>query len=291
MLEIKVAAKINWTLDILGKRDDGYHEMDMLMHSVGLYDTLGLARAEGLTLQFLGGPPLRVDEHNLVLRAALALQEEIGASPGATITLSKRIPVGAGMGGGSADAAAALVGLSLLWGLSLPQETISRLALGLGADVPFFLRGGLQRVRGVGEVLTPLEYRRDFWLVIIHPGRGLSTREIFAAFDTSGTEALERPNTGAAQNALQRGDAEALAVTLGNVMEPISVRERPEIERARQDLLSQGALAARMTGSGSAVFGLFTGAKAARIAWKALRPVYRRCFMAPTTRCAITVQE
>lgn len=291
MLEIKVAAKINWTLDILGRRADGYHEMDMLMHSVGVYDTLTFAPAERLTMQLSGGPPLRVDENNLVLRAAKALQHETGTSLGATVALSKRIPIGAGMGGGSADAAAALVGLDRLWSLDLPQETLSRLALALGADVPFFLRGGLQRAQGVGERLTPIGYRRDFWLVILHPGRGLSTKEVFTAFAASGVEESFRPDTEAAQNALKAGDAIALTAALGNVLEPISVRERPEIERARQALLDRGALGARMTGSGSAVFGLFQNAKEARVSWKALHATYRRCFMAPTTRSAITATE
>ena len=153
---IRANAKINWTLDIVGVRADGYHLLDMLMQSISLHDTLTLEPAEDVTFSADGATRVPQDESNLALRAALALRRHTGTERGATIHLHKRIPSGAGLGGGSADAAAVLHGLNALWELNLPMETLRQIGLTLGADVPFCLMGGLAHVRGIGEVIEPL---------------------------------------------------------------------------------------------------------------------------------------
>ena len=180
-MRLKARAKINWTLDIVGQRTDGYHLMDMLMQPVTLADNITLAPAEEITLTTGGSPLLPADEKHLAYRAAKALKQHTGCTGGATIHVEKHIPVGAGMGGGSADAAGVLVGLNKLWGLNLPQEELEAIGLTLGADVPFCIRGGLTRTTGIGEVMQNLPCGRNWPLVVIQPCEGLSTKEIFTA--------------------------------------------------------------------------------------------------------------
>lgn len=196
-MHVVARAKINWTLDIVGKREDGYHLMDMLMQPVELADELTLEKTEnGLTLTVSGYPRVKAGPDNLALRAAQALQAQTGYRGGASIHLHKRIPVGAGLGGGSADAAGVLAGLNRLWETGLTQQELEALGLRLGADVPFCLRGGLQRAQGVGEKLTPMACGGLFWLVILQPCPGLSTREVFGRFRLDARE--NRPDTQAA---------------------------------------------------------------------------------------------
>ncbi|MCL2544669.1 MAG: 4-(cytidine 5'-diphospho)-2-C-methyl-D-erythritol kinase [Clostridia bacterium] len=290
MLRLRARAKINWTLDVLGKRPDGYHELDMLLQSVTLQDTLTMEPAAKLSLEMRGWPRVRVDERNLVLRAARALGEAAGTALGARITLEKRIPVGAGMGGGSADAAAALVGLNKLWGLHLAESELERIGLSVGADVPFCVRGGLQRAGGVGEVLRPLEAPRAFFLVAVQPCRGLSTKDMFATLHADALDPAHRPDNGAAMAALQTGNVRALAQAMGNVMEPVASALRPEIGECAARIAATGALRAQMTGSGSAVFGVYATARDARIALGALRTAYRAAWVMSTAKQGVTIE-
>lgn len=283
MLCLKARAKINWTLDILGRRADGYHQMDMLMQSVRLADTLWLEESDRLTLEDAGqslrteagggeacAAPVPFDENNLAVRAARALQKAAGIENGARMRLRKAIPSGAGMGGGSADAAAALIGLNRLWNLHFSTAELERIGLTVGADVPFLVRGGLCRAEGVGEQLTSLTPAPECWLVLWQPCDGLSTGEIFSAFDRTPSEKLARPQTLWAQQALLTGDWAALAASMNNVLEGVSVEKRPELHRALRRLEALGALRAMMTGSGSVAYGLFGSEGAANAALSGL---------------------
>ena len=177
-LKIQARAKINWTLDVVGTLPNGYHDLDMLMQSVTLCDQMTMEEAPQLSLyvRAQGRAFVPADGNNLVLKAAAALQAATGCTRGARITLKKYIPVAAGMGGGSSDAAAALVGLNRLWGLGLSADRLEEIGLTVGADVPFCVRGGLQRAQGVGERLTPLAMKKPLYLVAFQPCRGLSTK-------------------------------------------------------------------------------------------------------------------
>ncbi|MDY3815843.1 MAG: 4-(cytidine 5'-diphospho)-2-C-methyl-D-erythritol kinase, partial [Candidatus Limiplasma sp.] len=226
MICLKAYAKINWTLDILGTRPDGYHQMDMLMQSVDLCDTLWIEAADEITLtsaaeettrggeDALSSQAVAYDQSNLVYRAALLLRRRCGISAGASIRLGKRIPSGAGMGGGSADAAAALIGLNRLWGLGLDRRQLCQIGLELGADVPFLLTGGLARVQGIGESITLLFPAPRVPLVLMQPCGGLSTGKIFAAYDALAAGPLARPDNAAAQEALLGGDLAALGAAM-----------------------------------------------------------------------------
>lgn len=284
-MKLEARGKINWSLDITGLREDGYHLMDMLMQPVTLADTVTLEPAEDLSLATAGFPLLKADERHLALRAARLLREHTGCSRGAAIHVFKRIPVGAGMGGGSADAAAVLWGLNRLWETGLSGEDLEALGLQLGADVPFCLRGGLTRTRGIGEIMENLPCGRSWPLVILQPCRGLSTREVFSAFHADSSPL--HPDTEAAAAALAAGDLRTLRSSLGNVLQPVSVRMRPEIGRAVQRLKEAGAEIALMTGSGSAVFGVFRTPARARSAFSALSLRYPSVFLART--CAESI--
>lgn len=291
MLRIQARAKINWTLDVRKKREDGYHELDMLMQSVTLADTLTLEEAPSLTLEVGRGGRVPSDQGNLALKAAQTLADRTNVRKGARLWLGKRIPVAAGMGGGSADAAAVLVGLNRLWQCGLSEDELERIGLDVGADVPFCVRGGLQRACGIGEKLTRLRPGRQIWLVVIQPCRGLSTKDVFGRLQALEAEEMRRPQTERAQQALILGDLRGLCASLGNTLQPVAEALRPEIGQALSALRAHGAAATQMTGSGSAVFGIFLNARSARAAWQKLHFTYRACYMTSSADAAMEIQE
>ncbi|MDR2514953.1 MAG: 4-(cytidine 5'-diphospho)-2-C-methyl-D-erythritol kinase [Christensenellaceae bacterium] len=248
-------AKVNPCLDVLAKKEDGYHEIDYILQSISLFDELFFEEAAGLSLEPEGR---RVPiEGNLVLRAAALLRGEAGTKKGARIRLRKQIPIEAGLGGGSADAAAALCALNLLWGLKLPPAALHELAARLGADVPFCLRGGTARARGIGTDLEFFTPREELSFVLVKPKEGLLTKAVFAAWD--GLRNPRHPMVGRARNALIEGDFEAFAGAMGNGLEEAAQGLCPGVGRALLALRKAGARGAAMSGSGSAVLGLFDG--------------------------------
>ena len=286
---LKAFAKINWSLDITGIRSDGYHLMDMVMQPVSLADEITLVPSPDLSITTGGYPLSRADGSNLALRAALLLRETAGFAGGVRIHLHKQIPMGAGLGGGSADAAAVLTGLNQLWNLHYPAERLEKLGLSLGADIPFCLHGGLVHTRGIGEDLEDRPFRSSFWLLIFQPCRALSTRDIFAAYHAA--ESVRHPDTGGVLRALEQGDLSLLSCSMANVLEPVSAARCPEISEAVASLKAYGAVAAQMTGSGSAVFGVFRSASVAGKAMEALSPRYRRIFLCHTQSDSIRIME
>ncbi len=245
--------KINLYLRIVRRREDGYHELETVFQSVGGGDTLSVTAAGSLVLT-CDAPNVPLDESNLVLKAARLLQARHpqAATSGAALHLQKRTPMGAGMGGGSVDGAAALVLLSRLWGLAVPPEELHAMAAELGSDVPFFLRGGTALARGRGEVLESLP-TPPLWLVLLRPPVSVSTPWAYRQWSAGdcGGATLDEFTT-----ALASSDPQAVAETLRNDLEPGVAAGVPEIAAARDWLLRQGVLGARMTGSGSVVFGI-----------------------------------
>lgn len=255
-------AKINWALNITGRRADGYHLLDMLMQAIALHDTLEIEPAEGLSLTVNGAP---AGEENLVLRAAKALNRRAGTRHGARLALSKRIPTRAGLGGGSADCATALRALNSFWGLELTDEALLQIGLGLGADVPFCLTGALAVVRGIGEDITPVPKAPEIPLVIVVPGGGLSTGEVFSLWDRGGYPdvALDTDTLAKAVAARRLSDIDRLNA---NALTAPAVSLMPEIGQLIGRMRALGAGAAFMTGSGSAVVGAFETPEAAAVA-------------------------
>ena len=278
-MEIQARAKINWTLNVTGQRPDGYHLLDMLMQPIVLCDTLRMETAQGLSLMVEGADTLSAGEDNLVLWAAKALQSAGGISLGASMTLTKRIPMGAGLGGGSADAAAALKGLNALWGLHFDLAALCEIGARLGADIPFCLHDAPRRARGIGEILSPIK-SHVFPLILLQPCAALSTKEVFTAYHASPD--IVPADTEKALSALEAGDLSALRACAGNALESASIPLRPEIAQAKDALYQQGAAFAQMTGSGSVVFGAFETPEKARNAYKALKENYSPCILTET---------
>ena len=285
MLTVRANAKINWSLSITGLRADGYHELDMLMQSVSLYDTLTFEPASELSLS-VDGRPAPWDEKNLVCRAAMRLREVCGVKRGARIALVKRIPAMAGLGGGSADGAAALLSLNRLWSAGLSLEALLGIGLSLGADLPFCLTGGLLRVRGIGERLEALTAPASPGLVLVMPDDGLSTSAVFSRYDDA-PRALPTDNAAAAQ-ALCEGDFERLNLLAHNDLTLPAQALNPGVEAVVDDMLACGARFARMSGSGSCCFGVFDDPDAA---FAALKARWRRVYRVETRPCGVEFCE
>ena len=280
IIRAEAHAKINWCLAVTGRDRRGYHLLDMLMQRVALSDTLFAAPAAGIILRVVGdavaGPP----EKNLVLRAAQALRAAYPGTAGARLTLVKRIPQGAGMGGGSSDAAAALKALCRLWDLRPAPAELMDIALSLGADVPFFLTGEPQRIQGIGERLTPVRLPVGVSLVLFKLTPGLSTAQVYAASDEEPPLPVD---TAALLPLLQRQDfARARAVT-GNALYPAAKRLEPRLETAKRAVEASGALYTLMTGSGAVVYGVFASDALALSAAAQLRRDHPGAYVAVTS--------
>lgn len=271
-LRIKAAAKLNFSLDILGIRPDGYHEMDMVMQTIDLFDDVELSEAGTVSVFSDGSPD---GPENLAWKAAEAFFRVAKRSGGARIRLTKRIPAQAGMAGGSADAAAVLIGLNALYDARLSPEALRDAGLSVGADVPYCLIGGTARVRGIGEIVEPMLPFLSGYLVVAKPAIGISTAEAFRRFDRA--ENLRHPDIAALLSVMEKGQLDALSLFMENVLEQSEQNET--VETLRQELLKNGALAACMTGSGSAVFGLFSEKEAASRCAVALTGENRQIFV------------
>jgi len=242
MIRIAAPAKINFFLEITGRCPDGYHTLSIVFQTISLGDELVFEPAQDLSLT-CSDSTLPTDERNLVMKAALRLRQALEESQGAKIHLEKKVPMGAGLGGGSSDAAAVLKTLPVLWGRRISASALKTIAVELGADVPFFLKGGLCEASGIGEKLTPLPSLPETWLVVAYPGFGVATKEAYARVR------LPFPNPRAL-------DISRLTTDLFNRFEDLVFPVHPELPRLKQKLLQAGASAALMSGSGSAVFGL-----------------------------------
>lgn len=266
-LGLPAPAKLNLFLHVTGRRADGYHELQSVFVPLNLADRIDVeSRTDGAIWR--SGDVIGTMERDLCVRAAQLLREASGTSLGASIHVDKLIPAGSGMGGGSSDAATTLIALNRLWALNWPRERLAALALRLGADVPFFLGPGPAWVEGIGERLTPLAVD-PAWYAVIHPQVHVSTAEIFTDSGlTRDTKLTTIADFSAARDAHPGTSSRALFGA--NDLQPVAVRRAPEIQAALTHLSRFGASAARMTGSGSAVFAPFDTESAARDALAAL---------------------
>jgi 4-diphosphocytidyl-2-C-methyl-D-erythritol kinase len=259
-LSLTAAAKVNLALEVLGKREDGYHELATVMQTVDLADRLALEDADDLALT-TSSPDVPADGGNLALRAAVALREAAKVERGVRIRLDKRIPVAAGLGGGSADAAAVLLGLNRLWGLRWPLVRLAEVAATLGMDVPFFLKGGVALGTGRGERLVALS-GMPLALVLVNPGTALSTASVYGRVTPAMYSGGARARTMVA--ALRTRRPGQVAASLYNGLEAAVAGVSPELARMRAALVAAGALGAAMSGSGPTVFGVARSFEQAR---------------------------
>jgi len=279
-ISIKAYAKINLTLDVVSRREDGYHNVEMIMQSVDLWDLITIKEmGEGIRLDS-NIPGLPTDEGNIAWRAAQLIKSKFDIPTGIHITIDKNIPIEAGLAGGSADCAAVLSGLNQLWNLRMDIKDLQALGKELGADVPFCLSGGTALAQGIGDMLTPIESKEEMWLVIIKPEFEVSTKEIYSRLKLEAIE--KRPHNPKVIMYLESGDIQGIASSLVNVMEEITIPMHPDISRLKADLKAQGALGALMSGSGPSVYGIFPSGEDARAAAKLLKGKYSQVFVTKT---------
>lgn len=253
-MKARARAKINLTLEVLGKRPDGYHEVEMVMQSIELHDYLAFSPTSGEITLTVEGDGLPAGAQNLVYRAADLLRSHSGIRQGASIHLKKTIPVEAGLAGGSADAAAALIALNQMWRTGFSLSDLMKLGERLGSDIPFCLLGGTALARGRGERVERLPACPGLGVVLVKPPFGLSTAHVYQSYKQERN--VEKPDHRGMIRAIEKNDVRAICSHLANMLEPVAIRLQPAISVMKEKLLQAGALGVLMSGSGPAVFGL-----------------------------------
>ncbi|MCD8046735.1 MAG: 4-(cytidine 5'-diphospho)-2-C-methyl-D-erythritol kinase [Clostridiales bacterium] len=269
-ISLKALAKINLGLDVTGQREDGYHEVRMIMQSIHLYDRVEIKKTRSPQIHVQTNLfYLPVDENNLVYKAAKLMKDEFKIKEGARITLQKFIPVAAGMAGGSSDAAAVLVGMNRIFNLGLKQSRLMELGLTLGADVPFCIMRGTALAEGIGEKLTALPPMPKCPVLIAKPAFSVSTKHVYEQLKL--TDATPHPDIDRIVEEIRKKNLRGVAENMGNILETVTAREQPVIREIKNLMKENGALGTMMSGSGPAVFGLYHNEKEIRGAYDALK--------------------
>lgn len=254
MLYVKAPAKINLTLDVLSKRPDGYHEIEMIMTTVDLADRVGLElRKDKEIVIYSTNNFVPDDQRNLAYQAAKLLQDTYEIDEGVSITIDKQIPIAAGLAGGSSDAAATLKGLNELWNLQLSVDRLAELGAEIGSDVPYCVYGGTAIARGRGEKIEHIDAPPNCWVVLAKPAIGVSTAAVYGGLKLDG---LVHPSTANMVHAITEGDYEKMCSSIGNVLESVTLKLHPEVQSIKDQMNRFGADAVLMSGSGPTVFGL-----------------------------------
>lgn len=269
-LELKALGKINLGLDVLGRRENGYHDVRMVMQTVYLYDRIIMKKSKtpGIRLE-TNLYYLPVNENNLAYQAAQMLMDEFHMEEGVSIQLDKHIPVAAGMAGGSSNAAAVLFGMNRMFSLGLSQKELMERGVKLGADVPYCIMRGTVLAEGIGEILTPLSPMPKCYVLIAKPAISVSTKMVYEKLDSHEIE--DHPDIDGILAGLKAGDLKKVAGSMGNVLERVTVDAYPVIDRIKEIMIKEGALNAMMSGSGPTVFGIFEEKATARKAADAIR--------------------
>ena len=271
-LSLKAYGKINLGLDVLRRREDGYHDVRMIMQTVGIFDRVDLIRKEEPGIQVETNLYyLPTNENNLVYKAAKLLMDEFQVQEGLLIRLRKFIPVAAGMAGGSSDAAAVLFGVNKMFRLGLTTEELMERGVKIGADVPYCILRGTALSEGIGEVLTSLSPVPQCQVLVAKPGINVSTKFVYENLHANDLRPEQHPDIDGMIRAIKAQDLQGIADKLGNVLETVKVKEYPVIQEIKDKMLEFGAIGSLMSGSGPTVFGLFTNPKAAQEAYEELR--------------------
>ena len=268
----KAYAKINLVLDVTGRLPNGYHEVSMVMQNVGIHDTLTFTKRgdEQIVLTTSDGQ-LPLGEDNLIYKAVLLLRELTGNKDGVTIHLEKRIPVAAGMAGGSSNAAAVLFGMNRMFSLGLSQKELMERGVKLGADVPYCIMRGTALSEGIGEILTELPAPPQCHLVIAKPQISVSTKAVYGKLRVNELAPEEHPDIDGMMESIKNGDLDGVIGRLGNVLETVTVPDHPEIAEIKKVMMENGACGSLMSGSGPTVFGIYKDKEQAEKACQVLR--------------------
>ena len=276
--QVKCPAKINLSLDVLSRRDDGYHNLSMIMQEVNLFDTIIFELSEGHEV-FLASndPDVPTDDRNLIVKATKLFFEETKLQASAKIYLDKKIPSGAGLGGGSSDAAGTLKALNNAFGNPISVDKLALMSKQLGADVPFFLYGGCMLAEGIGEILTPLPSLKNVHILLAKPPVFVSTAYVFKNLSLDNIKA--HPDTKKVIEALRQSDLDLLAASCKNVLETVTAKEYPQIEEYKRIMIDMGAAYSLMSGSGSTVFGVFKDLSSANAAYEKFKTLTKDVYI------------
>lgn len=269
-ISLKALAKINLGLDVVRRREDGYHEVRMIMQTIHLYDRLDIKRTQEPGIQIQTNLSfLPVNENNLIYKAAKLLMDEFSITDGVSVKLDKRIPVAAGMAGGSTDAAAMLIGVNRLFSLGLTKRQLMERGVQIGADVPYCIMRGTALAEGIGEALSPLPPMVKCPVLIAKPSISVSTKFVYQNLKLDDTTI--HPDIDRLIDDIKAKNLHDIAAHMGNVLETVTIPNYPVIDEIKKDMLSNGAVGAMMSGSGPTVFGLFDDEDTAKKAYKAMR--------------------
>ena len=278
-IKLKSRAKINLSIDVLGKRQDGYHLVEMIMQTIDLYDLIEISEIEDNQIIIKSASDeIPLDCNNLVYKAADLIKQKFNITKGIEIDIQKNIHVAAGMAGGSSNAAAILVGLNKLWNLNLSDQALEELGLKLGADVPFCINGGAVLASGIGEELTPIKgLSKDICILVCKPDLFVSTKEVYESLDSQHID--KRPNNKFLIDCLKNEDIRKLAENMFNVLEEVTVEKHPVIQQIKDIIIKNKALGAMMSGSGPTVFGLYDNIEDANICKSILENHFKQTFV------------
>lgn len=269
-MSLKALAKINLGLDVLGRRENGYHDVRMVMQTMYLYDNITLQKIEEPEIQLKTNLHfLPLDDKNIAYKAAKMLMEEFQIPGGIRITLDKHIPVAAGLAGGSSNAAAVLVGMNRMYDLGLSEQNLMDRGVKLGADVPYCIMRGTVLAEGIGEILTPLDPLPKCYILVAKPTVSVSTKTVYEKLDSHEIE--DHPDIDGILEGLKNADLKKVASSMGNVLERVTVDDHPIIEDIKKVMKENGALNAMMSGSGPTVFGIYEDKKLAKQAQQKIK--------------------
>lgn len=267
--QMKAYAKINLGLDVVGILENGYHEVKMVMQTVGIYDELSFERAESGIVVTTDSGELPTDENNLIYKAAKLMFDTYGIREGIRIHLQKNIPIAAGMAGGSTDAAATMKGINRLFDLGCSLRELMELGVQIGADVPYCVMGGTALAEGIGEKLTALAPAPECFLVVAKPDINVSTKYVYEHLDAEGVE--KHPDIDGMVKAIAEGSLQGILDRMGNVLENVTVKAHPIIDTIKERMRELGAVGSMMSGSGPTVFGIFLEEAKARDAYQQIK--------------------
>lgn len=277
---IKAYAKINLSLDVVGKREDGYHLLKMIMQNIELYDLLNIKKIDSGINIFCNKKFVPTDERNIAYKAAKLFKENYNLSGGVSIEIRKNIPVAAGLAGGSTDAAGVLRAMRDLYRRDISDEELMTLGLKLGADIPYCIYGRTAICEGVGEIITPLKSFKGHIIVLVKPSFGVSTKEVYGNLDIN--KIKKHPNTQLLLDAIESENLELLSGNMKNVLENVTLRRHKVIKQLKDNMLHHGALGSLMSGSGPSVFGIFEDMLKAQRCFEDLKKSFEEVFITRT---------
>ena len=279
-MKIKAYAKINIALDVVGKREDGYHLLKMIMQTVDLYDVIEITKIDSDIKLICNKPYVPIDERNLAYKAAKLFKETYNIEDCVSINLTKNIPVSAGMAGGSTDAAGVLKLMNRIFNINASDEELRALGLKLGADVPYCINGGTALCEGIGEKITQLKPFNDKIVVIVKPPFGVSTKEVYKDFDLS--KVIFHPRTEDIIRAMENDDIHFVSNNMKNLLENVTLRKHRVILNIKESMRSYDALGTMMSGSGPTVFAFFDDMLKAQICYDEMKKKYKDVFLSRT---------